>query len=61
MNSGGAAQNNRIFFNNRFGKKHAKKYDTNFFFKMLQIGCLGTGIVQIGAVKQLVVWYRVYK
>ena len=40
-------------------KARQKKSDTIFFFKMRQIGRLGTGIVEIGAVKRLIVWYGV--
>ena len=42
-------------------KARQKKSYTNFFFKMRQIGRLGSGIVEIGAVKRLISWYGVYK
>ena len=41
-------------------KARQKKSDTNFFFKMRQIGRLGSGIVEMGAVKRLIVQYGVY-
>ena len=41
-------------------KAHQKKSDTNFFFKMRQIGHLGSGSLEIGAVKLLKFWYGVY-
>ena len=41
-------------------KAHQKKSDTNFVFKMRQIGRLGSGIVEMGAVKRLIVQYGVY-
>ena len=51
-----------IFFNDtdasfltNLAKSSPKKSDTNFFFKMRQIGRLGSGIVEMGAVKRLIV------